>query len=352
VSDERELLAGAVTELLTDHCGPDRVAAADGGWDEALWGHLERAGLTGIGVPEEAGGSGGDLADAAVVARLCANFAAPVPIASTLLIAPWLRDAAGLGHRPGPAAIAGESALTAVRDAGGWALAGEARAVPWGRCATGVLVLASTDGGLALVDADGAAVIPGVNPAGEPSDTLRFDGVRVPDDRVRPVTTDLLGELRLRRALATTVLLAGALDRVLDLTRQYVGERVQFGKPISSFQLVKRKVAVLAGEVAVAGAAADAAVLAVAEGSTDAAPAVLAARVRAARSATEATAIAHQLHGALGFTREHRLQHFTRRLWVWRDEDGAEGAFGEELGRMLAERGAADFWPTVVRAGA
>ncbi|HEV7755335.1 MAG TPA: acyl-CoA dehydrogenase family protein [Mycobacteriales bacterium] len=351
MSDERELLAGTVTELLTDHCGSDRVAAADGGWDEALWGHLERAGLTGIGIGEEAGGSGGDLADAAGVARLCASFAAPVPIAPTLLLAPWLRTAAGLGHRAGPAAVAGEPGVTAVRGAGGWTLRGMARAVPWGRCATGVLVLVSTAEGLALVDADEAVVEPGVNAAGEPADTLRFDGIRVPDEMVRPVTTDLLEELRLRRALATTVMLAGALDRVLELTRRYVGERVQFGKPISSFQLVKQKVAVLAGEAAVAGAAADAAVLAVAEGSTDAAPAVLAARVRAARSATAATAIAHQLHGALGFTREHRLQHFTRRLWVWRDEGGTEGGFQEELGRVLAERGAADFWPTVVRAG-
>ncbi|MET8354228.1 MULTISPECIES: acyl-CoA dehydrogenase family protein [unclassified Micromonospora] len=351
MSDERELLAGAVTDLLTDHCGPDRVAAADGGWDEGLWRHLDRAGLTGIGIPEEAGGSGGDVADAAVVARLCASFAAPVPIAPTLLVAPWLRDAAGLAQRPGPAAVAGKADVTAVRADGGWTLHGEARGVPWGGCAASVLVLASTDEGLALAEVVGAAATPGTSPAGEPSDTLRFHGLGLPDERVRPVTTELLGELRLRQALATTVMLAGALDRVLQLTRRYVGERVQFGKPISSFQLVKQKVAVLAGEVAVAGAAADAAVLAVAAGSTDAAPAVLAARVRAARSATAATAIAHQLHGALGFTREHQLQHFTRRLWAWRDDGDAEGTLQEELGRILAERGAAGFWPTVVRAG-
>jgi acyl-CoA dehydrogenase len=155
----------------------------------------------------------------------------------------------------------------------------------------------------------------------------------------------------MRQALAATVMLAGALGTVLDLTRRYAGERVQFGKPISAFQMVKRQVALLAGEVAVAGAAADAAVRAVATASADATPAVLAARVRAARSATAATAIAHQVHGAIGFTREHRLQHFTRRLWAWRDCGDAEGALQEELGRLLAERGGDRLWTTVTRAG-
>jgi acyl-CoA dehydrogenase len=351
VSAEREMLESSVTELLTDRCTPDVVAAADGTWDAALWGHLERAGLTAIGVPEEAGGSGGDLLDAAVVARRCAAFAAPVPIAPTLLVAPWLRDAAGLAHQPGPAAIAGAADVNAARGDGGWALSGSAHHVPWGSCAESVLVLVGTPDGLALADVTGATVRPVADPAGEPCDTLVFDDVRVPEDRVRPVTTDLLAALRMRQALATTVMLAGALDTVLELTRRYAGERVQFGKPISTFQLVKRQVALLAGEVAVAGAAADAAVRAVATPSADPLPAVLAARLRAARSATAVTTIAHQVHGAIGFTREHRLQHFTRRLWAWRDAGDGEGALQEQLGRLLAERGGDQLWTTVTRAG-
>jgi acyl-CoA dehydrogenase len=353
VSAERELLETSLTELLTDRCTPEVVAAADGSWDPGLWSHLDRAGLTAVGVPEEAGGSGGGLLDAALVARCCAAFAAPVPIAPTLLVAPWLREAAGLAHRPGPAAVAGTAAVTAARDAGGWVLAGYARRVAWGRCAESVLVLVGTPEGLALADVADGAVEPAADAAGEPSDTVVFDGVRVPDERVRPVTTRLLTALRMRQALATTVMLAGALDTVLDLTRRYAGERVQFGRPISAFQLVKRQVAQLAGEVAVAGAAADAAVreVAAAPADGDPLPAVLAARVRAARSATAATAIAHQVHGAIGFTREHRLQHFTRRLWTWRDAHDGEGALQEELGRLLAERGGDRLWTTVTRAG-
>jgi acyl-CoA dehydrogenase len=152
VSTERELLESSVTDLLTDRCTPEVVEAADGSWDAGLWGHLERAGLTAIGVPEEAGGSGGDLLDAAVVARRCAAFAAPVPIAPTLLVAPWLREAAGLAHRPGPAAVAGTADVTAVRGDGGWTLSGSAHRVPWGRCADSVLVLVGTPEGLALAD--------------------------------------------------------------------------------------------------------------------------------------------------------------------------------------------------------
>jgi alkylation response protein AidB-like acyl-CoA dehydrogenase len=55
--------------------------------------------------------------------------------------------------------------------------------------------------------------------------------------------------------------------------------------------------------------------------------------------------IAHQVHGAIGFTHEHRLHHLTRRLWSWRDEFGVESEWSGELGRLAASRGGGGLWP-------
>jgi acyl-CoA dehydrogenase len=76
-------------------------------------------------------------------------------------------------------------------------------------------------------------------------------------------------------------------------------------------------------------------------------PAVLAAKAQASHCAGIVAAIAHQLHGAIGTTEEHRLRLTTTRLWSWRDEDGAEAECFAELGRAAigAATGAGGLWP-------
>jgi acyl-CoA dehydrogenase len=350
VTDD-DLLRQTVVRILADHCSPQHVRDAESSWDPALWHHLESSGLTTVGVPESSGGSGGDLSDAASVVRLCAASAAPVPIAQTLLVAPWLRTRLGLDHRLEAASVSTTDGVRAVASGSHWQLSGRATAVPWARSATSLLILASTDTGqvVAEVLAGDVRIEPHSNLAGEPRDSVVVDDVVVSSQHVRGAPPDVGRDLRLRQALAQTVLLAGALDQVLELSRKYVTERVQFGRPLAAFQAVKHQVALLAGQVAVAGTAADAAVqAAAASGGESATVPIMAARVRTARSATEAATIAHQLHGAMGFTHEHELQHFTRRLWSWRDEHGTEGEWEHELGRVIAQRGPDQLWPSMV----
>ncbi|MBV9585355.1 MAG: acyl-CoA dehydrogenase, partial [Alphaproteobacteria bacterium] len=72
---------------------------------------------------------------------------------------------------------------------------------------------------------------------------------------------------------------------------------------------------------------------------------VAAAKVRVGEAASSGAAIAHQVHGAMGFTYEHSLHHSTRRLWAWREEFGNEALWAERLGRLIAEHGADELWP-------
>jgi acyl-CoA dehydrogenase len=69
------------------------------------------------------------------------------------------------------------------------------------------------------------------------------------------------------------------------------------------------------------------------------------AKIRSGEAAAEGSAIAHQVHGAIGFTKEHVLHRFTLRLLSWRDDFGNESYWAAALGARLAARGADEFWP-------
>jgi acyl-CoA dehydrogenase len=102
---------------------------------------------------------------------------------------------------------------------------------------------------------------------------------------------------------------------------------------------------VLAGHAAAAGIAAERAFAAADSG--DLGFHVAVAKIRAGEAAGLAAGIAHQVHGAIGFTYEHVLQFATRRLWSWRSEFGTESRWAEELGRAACARGADRLWEYV-----
>jgi acyl-CoA dehydrogenase len=346
---ERELLRDTVGEMLAGHCTPERVAAAAStGWDGGLWQVLQGAGLTLAGTPEEAGGSGGDLAAAADIAVAAGAAAAPVPLAETLA-AGMLLARGGLTVPPGPLTLA------VAPGPPGAAL----RRVPYGRLATTVAAGSGEDGDWLAVLATPAVVRPGRNLAGEPRDEVDPG----PDAEVHHAPPGTARYARQTLRLFRALLIAGAAGRALDLTVTYVREREQFGRPLARFPTVQQELARMAGEVALIGAATQAAVAECSAAGRPAAAhhpagggdpaaagavsAVLAAKAQASSSAGIVAAIAHQLHGAIGTTEEHRLRLTTTRLWSWRDEDGPEAACFAELGRaaLAAASRPGGLWP-------
>jgi acyl-CoA dehydrogenase len=356
---ERELLRQTVEDLLAGHCTPSAVAAAVSGWDAGLWRALEDTGLTLAGSPEEAGGSGGDLRAAAEIATAAGAAAAPVPLAETLT-AGMLLARAGLTIPPGPLTVA----LSSDAAPGPGAVL---HRVPYGRLATTVAAGPGEDGDwlavIAPADRDGTGQSgtgqsgtgqsgTGRNLAGEPRDEVALGGAA--EVHAAPAGTADYARRRLR--LFRSLLIAGAAQRALDLTVTYVKEREQFGRPLARFPTVQQELARMAGEVALIAAATQAAVAAeqaaaeqaaAAVPARDTVPAVLAAKAQASHGAGIVAAIAHQLHGAIGTTEEHRLRLTTTRLWSWRDEDGSEAECFAELGRAAlgAATQAGGLWP-------
>jgi acyl-CoA dehydrogenase len=349
---ERQLLRQTVEDMLAGHCTPARVAAAaaGSGWDEGLWQALEETGLTLAGSPEEAGGSGGGLVAAADIVAAAGAAAAPVPLAETLA-AGMLLARAGLAIPGGPLTVAVASGLGFGAGLGPGA---GLRRVPYGRLATTVAAGSGEHGDWLAVVAPTGRGRHGRNLAGEPRDDIDL-GTEAEVHDVPAGTADYARRLlRLFRSL----LIAGAAQRALDLTVTYVKEREQFGRPLAKFPTVQQELARMAGEVALIGAAAQAAVAAEAPSvaghvtmAGDAAAgqgvsAVLAAKAQASYCSGIVAAIAHQLHGAIGTTEEHRLRLTTTRLWSWRDEDGSEAECFAELGRAaLSAAAGAGTWP-------
>jgi acyl-CoA dehydrogenase len=367
---ERELLRQTVEDMLAGHCTPARVAAAaaGSGWDEGLWRALEETGLTLAGSPEEAGGSGGDLLAAADIVAAAGVAAAPVPLAETLA-AGILLARASLAIPCGPLTVAVVSGRGAVLGSGAAPRTGAAlRRVPYGRLATTVAAGSGEHGDWLAVLAPTGCGRHGRNLAGEPRDDVDLGA----DAEVHDVPAGTADYARCLLRLFRSVLIGGAARRALDLTMTYVKEREQFGRPLAKFPTVQQELARMAGEVALIGAATQAAVAA--EGHAVAGPAVagpavagpavagapfagqgvpavLAAKAQASQGAGIVAAIAHQLHGAIGTTEEHRLRLTTTRLWSWRDEDGSEAECFAELGRAALSAatgtgtGTGGLWP-------
>ncbi|CAN5629897.1 acyl-CoA dehydrogenase family protein [soil metagenome] len=352
---ERELLEHTVQAIMREHCPPELVASAEGSWNRPLWDQLAGAGLTAVGVAEDLDGSGGDLADAALVLGVVSAHAGPVPLGETLFPAAAGCAAAGLAMPADPVTVAFGPSLSVTRDGTGIVLDGVVARVPYARVADWVLMCGQTDGTevAVLVDPAMLTLAAGDNLAGEPRDDVAVSRLRLSSDAVAELPPGTVARLQRFGALARSVQIAGALGAVLELTVRYAGEREQFGRPIGHFQAVAHQVATLAGLVAASGAAADAAVASVMRsddaGDGSAALAVAAAKARTSAAAGPAARIAHQVHGAIGFTQEHRLHHLTRRLWSWRDEYGSEQHWAAELGRAAITAGAGEFWPTITR---
>jgi acyl-CoA dehydrogenase len=211
---------------------------------------------------------------------------------------------------------------------------GICRHVPGALRADYVLALASSDEGQLLValPVTGARVSARHNIAGEPREDLVFDGVK---PAMVLASSEHVREFRTRLLLYRAIAMLGAGERALDLTVSHVTDRAQFGSALSRKQVVQHYAAEMFGALATVRAACEAAMLTLQAGSGNAAlAAALATRIEADRMASIVARLAHQLHGAIGFTEEHILHLSTKRLTAWRQDDLGETACAIELARL------------------
>ena len=185
---------------------------------------------------------------------------------------------------------------------------------------------------------------------GDVNAVLQIAGVVVPD---LPVAELIAGEALL--PAATVSLMAGAMGQALAFSIDHVNTRQQFGRPLGKFQGVQQSLAMMACEVRAVEAAAAALAARLDAVGLDAAAAdfeIAAAKLRANRAVGVVTAIAHQVHGAIGFTEEYDLHRVTVPLMRWRGAHGNDAFWAARLGRQVAGFGGRGLWEAMTARGA
>lgn len=343
------IVAETTRRIFQDLGDPQTInAASDESWKPQLWQALEEAGLTLAWVPESAGGTGAEVIDAFHIARISGQYAVPVALAETLL-AGWVLGEVGQPCPAGPMTIApmrDGAAITA--DANG-RLNGRAKNVAFARDAAQIVVIAERDGQCVVAGvAPDACTLVGrpIDMGGERAD-IAFEYTPTQFIADAPAGLDAQA-VRMMGAALRASQMTGALESMLDISTRYATERVAFGRTISKFQAVQHNLATLGTEVAAALTASGSAADTIANAVDDPAARFLevaSAKIRVGEAVEKGAAIAHQVHGAIGFTAEHILQRYSRRTWGWRDDFGNESVWATDLGARVIENGAEALWP-------
>ena len=328
------MLRDSVAQFAIQHSGPrifrDKRERA-GDLDRAVWSAMAQAGWTGLLLPDTLGGAGLGMREQAILSEALGRALIAEPIASAsvlssalvaaapdseerqrladgiasgrLIVTPAWQDKAG---------ARGGMMVSATREAGGFVLNGAKPFVEAAGSASDFLVIAmSVDGSVLIsVPADAPGVFitdrPGID--GAAVATVSFVECFVQSDRVLmsgDACEAALEQALLHARLALAAELAGIASSALDRTVAYTRDRVQFGKPIASFQSIQHRLVEMWMDAEFACAAVANAVEALEAGDVSAARlAVLAAKARAGDAAFSICRRAVHLHGAMGFTDE------------------------------------------------
>jgi acyl-CoA dehydrogenase len=351
VAESANIVAETAERIFADLADAQTLnQSKDASWKRPLWHALTEAGLPLSWVPEACDGSGASLAEGFSVLSAAGRSALPVPLAETML-AGWLLAQVNIASPTDAMTVAPASPKDRIVYNADGTLSGRARGVPFAREARHVAVLATGASSpvIALIDAGSCRIEAGHNLAGDGSDIVTFDKTRPVELKPAPPGFSQIS-LMLMGAVTRSLQIAGSLERMLEISVGYANERVAFEKKIAKFQAVQHNLARLAGEAAAALAAASSAANAIGSG-TGFDDAVFleaaSAKIRCAEAAEKGAAIAHQVHGAIGFTLEHVLHRYSMRALAWRDDFGHDSYWAVELGKLVAARGADELWPLV-----
>jgi alkylation response protein AidB-like acyl-CoA dehydrogenase len=342
-SEEQEELRKAVRRFLEDK-SPEtevrRLMDTTHGYDPAVWSQMaSQLGLQGLAIPEEFGGSGYTYVELIVVleemgrALLCAPYFASVALAANLLLVSG-DGAAKKDYLPGIAdgstiatvALAeasgrwdeGGVTLSASGSGDSWTLTGEKLYVLDGHTADLILVAARTPAGVSVFAVDKGATGLTATPLSTMDQTRKQARLTFDSTPARLVGTDGEGWAAISKMLDLAVVAlaaeqVGGAQRVLEMAVEYAKVRVQFGRPIGSFQAIKHKCADMLLEVESAKSAAYYAGWAAAEDNDELPVVASLAKSYCSEAYFHATAENIQIHGGIGFTWEHPAHLYFKR---------------------------------------
>ncbi len=343
LSPDQIAVRDAAGTFLADQCPTTRVRTiheSGSGWDRQLWSAMVDLGWLGVAVPESDGGLGLGLVELAVLVEAAARHVVPVPFVPTVLAIEIARAAAAddlvdrllAGATACVAWRSNRSSLRAACDR----LTGRSDPVPFGPTADVALVIARTEAsdlGVFVVElADD--IRPVVEPAMDLTRPLGWlDLDDVPARRLGG--TELARSLTDIGAMTSAVELLGTSSVAMQLAVEYAKDRVQFGRPIGSFQAVKHRCADMLVDVEGIRSSAYWAAWCLNVDDPDRSVAASTAKVWAGDASKRVMASALQVHGGIGFTWEHDLHLFMKRAQLDQLDFGDSAWHRVRLGELL-----------------
>lgn len=367
LTEEQELIRDAAADFLRGKftgCAARHVSADPPGGRRLMWKELVELGWTGLAVPESYGGTGTGFLETCLLIEELGAYQLTCPFVPTVVCAGVSIERFGneeQRQRWLPSIAAGQvmsyvraapnggwgtrgSDLSATERRGEFLLSGTAWFVPYADLAEELLVVAQTGGPeeltVLVVDAGSAGIErTALDVVGnEPQYRLRFDDVAVPAWRVlgEPGAGARVVEvISAFGAVATCAEMVGGARRVLEMSVAYAGLREQFGKPIGAFQAVQQLCADMAVDVLGSRLITYEAVVDLAGGLADVLT-VSSAKAWVSEAYQRVCASGHQVHGAIGYTREHDLHFYLRHALAgslaFGDADFHTGRVCRELG--------------------
>jgi len=357
LTEDQQLIRDAARAFLEKECPSAHVRAMETdekGYAPDRWKRMAELGWMGLAFPEELGGVGSGFLELCVLIEEHGRFRLPGPFFSTIVLCGMAVARFGSQKQKPeflPTIASGERILAyaeseanatweapgiemaTIAEGNHYILEGTKLFVSYAAAADTLLVAARTGGrgetGITLFLVDAAS--PGITC--EPLQTIATDhqyqvtfrGVRVPRSRVLGKADKgwpIVAAIRQWGAAAKCAEMVGGAERVLEMTLEYAKVREQFGKPIGSFQAIQHHCANMAVDVLGARFIAYEAIWRLSAG-LDAAAEVSMAKAWVSDAYQRVCGLGHQVHGAIGFTREHDLQLYSR------SAKAAEISFGD-----------------------
>ena len=370
LTEEQQMLRDFARDFLEKECPESYVRDMEedaAGYSPAVWRKMAEQGWMGLLIPEEYGGVGMGFLDLMVLIEEFGRSLVPGPFITNCVATLGIIEAASEEQKQTwlPAIATGEQvwtlaftepsarfdadgvALSATRDGDTYVLNGSKLFIRDSHVADRMLVVARSGGtgedGISLFSidakADGVTHTPLVTVAADKQNAVRFDNVRVPAEGLLGAEGEgwpAFQRVARKATILESAYLVGLSQMAFEVTLDYTKERVQFDKPIATFQAMQHMAADMVTDVDASRYITYKAAWATDEGDRDAEQDVHVAKAWVSEASRRVVARAQEMHGGIGFTRDYRIQLFFRRQkaaeLAWGDAEYHRERVGEALG--------------------
>lgn len=342
MSDLKELVVDVVEKMFSNHIQKETVdLLEEGKWATNLWDILMKNEIINVAVSEKNGGANGDLEDLLSLYYLIGKYAAPIPFVEMTLANYFLEQFNMTISNNLITYALPQSTVELNKD---HTVSGKLFNVPWARHAQKLLLFALTNKGVhaIVINVQDSNITFESNLAAEPRDTITFENTKTIQQSTTPLTNEQINFIKTIDTAAKNACIVGAIETIFNLSVQFSKDRKQFGQPIYRFQLIQKHLATLVGEHMISTSSLNNIIAALVQRKEQHEVAYM--RIQLDESTKIVTSAAHQVHAAIGVTHEHRLHHFTRRLWSWREEGYPASYWKKEVAQSLLQLNKENVW--------